>query len=176
METKIQQTRAKKLYHKFNEEEDLRLKNLVNIFGPKKWKRIATMMPGRTARQCRDRYSNYLTPGYIQNEWTPIEDDLLFEKFKEYGSQWSKIREFFPRRTANSIKNRWNYSVSRRLTQKNEYQQYFNASNLTPLDSQESQEHLFSSDNEEQFLDDSFLSFAEFNNEPIFDDFPYNSF
>ncbi|OHT13497.1 hypothetical protein TRFO_16239 [Tritrichomonas foetus] len=103
-----------KFHHKFSEEEDFRLRNLVTCFGAKKWVRIASMMPGRTARQCRDRYSNYLAPGFIQSEWSIEEDDLLLNKYLEYGSQWTRIREFFPNRTANSIKNRWNYSVSRR--------------------------------------------------------------
>ena len=50
---------------KFTLYEDELLKRIVFRFGPKNWKLIASMIPGRTSRQCRDRYSNYLAPGYI---------------------------------------------------------------------------------------------------------------
>ncbi|OHT13496.1 Myb-like DNA-binding domain containing protein [Tritrichomonas foetus] len=127
------QKKHQSFHHKFSEEEDFRLRNLVTCFGAKKWVRIASMMPGRTARQCRDRYSNYLAPGFIQSEWSIEEDDLLLNKYLEYGSQWTRIREFFPNRTANSIKNRWNYSVSRRLdcSQTSSYSSYMTSQQST---------------------------------------------
>lgn len=98
---------------KFSINEDSMLKNIVGIFGPKNWRLIASMIPNKTARQCRDRYMNYLAPGYVHSNWTKEEDLLLAEKFEEYGPKWSQIRLFFPSRTANAIKNRFNYTVSR---------------------------------------------------------------
>lgn len=100
---------------KFSKEEDEVLKNMVKIYGAKKWSRIASMIPGRTPRQCRDRYANYLAPGVSSSEWTLNEDKLLAEKFSEYGSQWTLISRFLHGRTPNSIKNRWKYNVSRRI-------------------------------------------------------------
>lgn len=100
-------------HKKFSDIEDQRLRELVGQFGPRKWKSIALFMPGRTGRQCRDRYSNYLCPGYFNGEWTREEDKLLAEKYDEFGTQWSKIAFFFEGRTPNSIKNRWNYCVSK---------------------------------------------------------------
>lgn len=41
---------------KFSPEEDEQLKKLVEKMGSKKWGNIAKFMPGRTGRQCRDRY------------------------------------------------------------------------------------------------------------------------
>ena len=81
---------------KFSSEEDKRLKELVELHGAKNWDKIAELMPGRTGRQCRDRYRNYLIPG-----------------FKEFGPQWAKMTPFFHGRSANSLKNRWNYFVCR---------------------------------------------------------------
>lgn len=98
---------------KFTEEEDERLRELVQKKGARKWNVIASYMPGRTGRQCRDRYRNYLVPGFFHGEWTQGEDDLLREKYNEYGPQWARITDFFQRRSANSLKNRWNYFVSR---------------------------------------------------------------
>lgn len=108
-------------HRKFSEEEDERLKNIVFTFGPKNWRLIASLMPDRTPRQCRDRYSNYLAPGFIHSEWTKEEDNLLAEKYTLLGPKWTQIRQFFPFRTANDIKNRFNYTVSKKieLTQTN---------------------------------------------------------
>ena len=99
--------------HRFSALEDQRLQELVGQFGPRDWRSIAQYMPGRTARQCRDRYMNYLSPEFYNEIWTKDDDILLYHKFVEYGSQWSKIVQFFPGKNANNIKNRWNYSVSR---------------------------------------------------------------
>ena len=67
-----------------------------------------------TARQCRDRYMNYLAPEYVYSEWTNVEDNLLAEKYLEYGPKWSKIQKFFPNRTANALKNRYNCTICRK--------------------------------------------------------------
>lgn len=102
-------------HKKLSEEEDELLKAIVLKLGPKNWRLIASLMPGRTKRQCRDRYVNYLAPGFIRAQWTDEEDELLAKKFIQYGSKWSQIRSFFPNRTSNDIKNRFNYTVSRKL-------------------------------------------------------------
>lgn len=99
---------------KFTEEEDKLLSKLVSEMGPRKWDQIAKNMPNnRTARQCRDRYSNYLIPGFFNGEWSKEEDELLYRKYQEYGPKWAVIKEYFTNRSPNAIKNRWNYFVSR---------------------------------------------------------------
>ena len=98
---------------KFTQEEDEKLRSLVEKLGAHKWDNIAKEMPGRTGRQCRDRYKNYLVPGYFNGQWSAEEDLLLREKYLEFGSQWSKLTKFFHNRSANALKNRWNYFVSR---------------------------------------------------------------
>ena len=98
---------------KFSPDEDAKLKELVQKFGAKQWDQIALMMPGRTGRQCRDRYRNYLIPGYFNGQWSEEEDNILRKKFSEMGPQWAKMTKFFRGRSANSIKNRWNYFLCR---------------------------------------------------------------
>ena len=97
---------------KFSPEEDEKLKSLFKKFGSN-WKIISIHMGSRTPRQCRTRYQNYLAPGYFNGEWTKEEDELLLEKFKLFGSQWKEIKKYFPARTANALKNRWNYYTSK---------------------------------------------------------------
>lgn len=98
---------------KFSEDEDRKLKELVNRYGTRKWDIIAQHMPDRTGRQCRDRYRNYLIPGFFNGQWTAEEDKLLLIKHKEVGHQWAKMAPYFPGRSANALKNRWNYFVCR---------------------------------------------------------------
>ena len=98
---------------KFSNEEDEQLKKLVATYGAKNWDKIAELIPGRTGRQCRDRYRNYLIPGFFNGQWTQEEDDLLREKFQEIGPKWAKMALFFHGRSANALKNRWNYFVCR---------------------------------------------------------------
>lgn len=100
---------------KFTREEDEHLKRLVEKMGCKKWENIAKHMPGRTGRQCRDRYQNYLIPGFFSGQWSQMEDELLLQKYKDMGSQWSKMTKYFNNRNANSLKNRWNYYVSKHI-------------------------------------------------------------
>lgn len=111
----------RKVNLRFSELEDRKLQELVGQFGPRRWKRIAQFMPGRDARQCRDRYNNYLSPDFYNSKWTQEDDLLLYEKYKLFGPKWTKITEFFPGKNANNIKNRWNYWVSNKLTEFNSY-------------------------------------------------------
>lgn len=100
---------------KFTENEDDLLKKVVKIFGKSNWRIISSLVPGRTPRQCRDRYTNYLAPGLVRLDWSDEEDKLLAEKFETYGPQWTLIRQFFPTRSPNDIKNRYNYTVCRKI-------------------------------------------------------------
>ncbi|KAK8881560.1 hypothetical protein M9Y10_004304 [Tritrichomonas musculus] len=111
---------------KFTEKEDSVIVHLVNNYGPKNWDQIALMLPGRTGRQCRDRYFNYLMPGYFYGEWTKEEDILLNKKFNEMGRQWAKMKPFFPGRSAICIKNRWEYFLSK-------HNQYSNNDNKSKI-------------------------------------------
>ena len=112
-EVKKTDNTKKSMYKKFTEEEDIHLKRIVQIFGPKNWRLISSMIPNKTPRQCRDRYTNYLAPGFIHSDWTNEEDKLLAQKYNEFGPKWSKIQQFFPFRTSNSIKNRYKYTICR---------------------------------------------------------------
>lgn len=92
---------------KFTTEEDEQLKSLIAKYGAKKWDKIALFMPGRTGRQCRDRFANYLEPSLTNSTWTKSEDLLLEQKVLECGQHWNVIAKCFKGRSANNIKNRW---------------------------------------------------------------------
>lgn len=96
----------------FTSEEDEKLKMLVRQLGRKNWTKISMLMNGRSPKQCRDRYCNYLIPGFFNGQWTNEEDQLLIRLYEQNGPRWSLIKQFFNGRTANSLKNRWNYFLS----------------------------------------------------------------
>ena len=93
---------------KFSPEEDARLKALVEQHGTADWAKIALALGGRTARQCRERYKNFLHPTLVNGPWTPEEDELLIRLYHQYGPNWVAMhRGHFPTRSNNNIKNHW---------------------------------------------------------------------
>lgn len=105
---------SRKYRNLFTPEEDLMLMRLVAVYGTQAWQFVASQLPGRTPRQCRERYKTYLSPDVDISPWSCAEDRLLVQKVQEYGCKWAEIRQFFGNRTVNNIKNRWN-TVIRRL-------------------------------------------------------------
>jgi hypothetical protein len=92
---------------KFTTSEDLMLREIVPNTVPLDWSKIASHFPDRNARQCRDRWFNYVNPVIVTAPWDPEEEALLEEKWKELGNRWKQISHFFPTRSANQIKNHW---------------------------------------------------------------------
>jgi hypothetical protein len=70
-------------------------------------------MPTRSARQCRDRYKNYLIDDLVTEAWAPQEDAVIVEKFHEIGPKWVEISKFLNGRSGNHVKNRWHKHLSK---------------------------------------------------------------
>ena len=100
---------------KFTPEEDIELKQLIEVYGTNNWQTIASKMKGRNERQVKDRWFYYLSPDLNKSEWTQEEDNLLISKVQELGSSWVKISKAFNGRTDVQIKNRWNI-LKRKMT------------------------------------------------------------
>ena len=94
------------LRKRFTPSEDALLKTIV-MNGIMSWDEIAKYLPGRTGRQCRDRYNNYLSKTVIQKNWTKEEDQIIIEKYRQYGPRWTVISNFLDARSGNNVKNRW---------------------------------------------------------------------
>jgi hypothetical protein len=106
--------RHKHLKEKFTLEEDNLVTVAVRDLGTSSWYAIAERLPRRTARQCRDRWQNYLSPSVGNGPWTPEEDELLIDQYRQHGSSWRMITPVFPTRTEINLKNRW-HVIERRM-------------------------------------------------------------
>jgi hypothetical protein len=93
---------------KFTTTKDEMLRTLIEQCGEGNWHSIARHLPGRNARQYKERWFHYLAPNIVTAEWTEIEDRLLWLKVFEFGRSWKALSPFFPGRTEVSLKNRYN--------------------------------------------------------------------
>jgi hypothetical protein len=96
-------------------EEDMMIMQFVNEKGTKDWTKLATLLPGRIGKQCRERWRNHLDPGVNREPWTEQEDNILIDMYEKMGSKWVKIADHLPGRSDNAIKNRWNSTLKKRL-------------------------------------------------------------
>ena len=99
--------------NKFTPEEDQILRELVQKHGFNDWSVISASMPNRSARQCRERYKNYLAPELTNGHWSEEEDNLLLLKYQEFGPKWAQISKFFPSRSEVNIKNRYSHLLNK---------------------------------------------------------------
>jgi hypothetical protein len=94
--------------HPFTIEEDAKLIELVrHMDSSHSWDFIASHMPGRSPRQCRERYIGYLCPSIRVEPWTDAEDQLLLSEISQFGHKWTTIAQHFNGRSGNDVKNRW---------------------------------------------------------------------
>ena len=59
---------------------------LVGQYGAKKWSVIASHLPGRMGKQCRERWHNHLDPNIRKGvAWTEGDDRIIIEFIQRFG-------------------------------------------------------------------------------------------
>lgn len=86
--------KERKTTQRWSAEEDEQLADLVGSapsFTRINWTELAENMTDRTAKQCRERYTNSLKPNQKKGQWTEEEDSHIMQLQTMFGNQWSKI-------------------------------------------------------------------------------------
>lgn len=94
---------------KWTPEEDKLLMDSIKANQCMNWSMVANNVPGRTGKQCRERWICKLNPEINQTPWSPEEDQLLFSLQREFGNNWSKMTHYIAGRSPIAIKNRFKF-------------------------------------------------------------------
>jgi len=95
---------------KWTLEEDRLLIAACHQLGPKpRWCDVAMAVPGRTDRQCRERFRNRLDPDIKRSWWTKEEDERLLDAVALFPDRWAAIARHaeLVGRTDVDCKRRW---------------------------------------------------------------------
>ena len=89
-------------------DEDDKLRNAVETYKAKDWKKIAQCVEGRSIQQCHQRWHGKLNPTITKGQWTEEEDQKLCLAVSKYGDRdWKKIAECVPGRSKKLCHQRW---------------------------------------------------------------------
>jgi hypothetical protein len=102
---------------KWTEDEDLKLKYSVHMYGGKDWVAIATLVSGRTNIQCWNRWYDVLKSSVDRahgrtGKWTKDEDlKLKYSVQMHGGKDWVAIAALVSSRTKKQCHRRWKYTL-----------------------------------------------------------------
>jgi hypothetical protein len=123
-DTTTRQQQQQQSAGKWTATEDAHLATAVKQFG-NEWRAVATLVPGRTNIQCRQRWGRGLldlenggtgtgtgtgSAGGEQvkaRKWTPQEDIKLADAAAQFGNEWTKVADLVPGRTNAQCRQRW---------------------------------------------------------------------
>ncbi|KRX08468.1 Zinc finger, Sec23/Sec24-type [Pseudocohnilembus persalinus] len=100
----------------WTQKEDEQLKLLVQQYGAKNWKLIASNFEERSDIQCLHRWKKVLNPDLIKGPWTKEEDEIVTQLVYKYGPKnWSLIANSLPGRIGKQCRERWHNHLNPNL-------------------------------------------------------------
>lgn len=98
----------------WSKQEDDTLLRLVEKYGQQKWSVVASYLPYRKGKQCRERWHNHLRRDIKKGDWSAEEEKLLVEAHRALGNRWAEIARCMPGRSENAVKNHFNATLRRK--------------------------------------------------------------
>ncbi|GAX76315.1 hypothetical protein CEUSTIGMA_g3761.t1 [Chlamydomonas eustigma] len=71
------------------------------------WIKVASLVPSRSAKQCRQKWLNHLRDGISKDPWSLQEEYVLAVLHSKIGNKWQVLAKYLPRRPENTVKNHW---------------------------------------------------------------------
>jgi hypothetical protein len=107
--TRIDPSNNGKKAVRWTQVEDRKLTKAVKKHG-NDWVVVATMVPGRSNKQCRERWTYILDPsnnGKNAGKWKPEEDGKLTKAVKKHGNDWVAVAGMVHGRSNAQCRVRW---------------------------------------------------------------------
>ena len=86
--------------------EDEILKAAIAKYGLNQWSRVSSLLPKKSAKQCKQRWKEWLDPRIKKLDWDRSEDEKLLQLIKLRPNQWNSIG-IMMNRTANQCIERY---------------------------------------------------------------------
>lgn len=87
--------------------EDEILRAAVAKYGMQQWSRVASLLVRKTAKQCKARWAEWLSPAVRKSDWTATEDEKLLHLARIMPNMWRSIADMLGR-TATQCLERYN--------------------------------------------------------------------
>lgn len=81
--------------------------------GVSDWSEIASFLPKRKAKHCRERWTNHLDPTISKDEWSAAEEAQLLSAVEANGTNWTNISCLLPGRSESVVQEHWNAIIFR---------------------------------------------------------------
>ena len=77
------------------------------------WSEVASFLPKRKARYCRERWETHLDPALSSGIWSPEEETQLLGAVEAHGTNWNMVARHLSGRTELMVQQQWNAIVLR---------------------------------------------------------------
>lgn len=104
---------------RFGLNDDDKIRTLISLNGFKTWNKIASLIPGRSVKQVKERWQKYLSPWIKSKSWTKEEDELILNLFEKYGNDWDVIARHLDDRNEREVRIRFHQLQNRPLVNEN---------------------------------------------------------